>query len=159
MSASPDWRAEVRRRGRSIGADLPDSMVEELAQHLEDLYEAAVTSGAPPRAAAQQARRALEHSSVTPLIPHAARNAPPHSLAAMTAFHAAVRQLGDNEQPAIDDFNSFQREQEWMAHVADAFQGAQLVRGSPLVVLAEDEFDGFGEPARRFGAPDLAEAA
>ena len=63
MSSPPDFRAEVRRRGSSTGTDLPDAMVEELAQHLEDLYEAALAAGATPSAATQQARRALEGSS------------------------------------------------------------------------------------------------
>ncbi len=93
MSSPPDFRAEVRRRGSSTGTDLPDAMVEELAQHLEDLYEAALAAGATPSAATQQARRALEGSSVTPLVPHAARIAPPQSLAAMTALRAALRQF------------------------------------------------------------------
>jgi putative ABC transport system permease protein len=93
MNPPPDFRGEVRRRGSSTGTDLPDAMVEELAQHLEDLYEAALAAGAPPGAAAQQARRALDGSSVTPLVPHAARIAPPQSLAAMTALRAALRQF------------------------------------------------------------------
>jgi putative ABC transport system permease protein len=90
---TPDWRAEVRRRTRAGGTDLPEVMIEELAQHLEDLHEAALDAGATPAAAAQQARRALESSPVTPLIPHAARTSPPRSLAPMTAFRAALRQF------------------------------------------------------------------
>ena len=77
MTIPPDWKAEVRRRARALDTVLPEAMVEEIAQHLEDLHASALEAGAAPEAARQQAMRALLESPITPLVPHAVRRAPP----------------------------------------------------------------------------------
>ena len=61
-------------------------------------------------------------------------------------LEAAVGQLRDDQQPAVDHFDPFQRQQKRMPHAAT--RPAPAVRSSPLlVVLAEDELDGLGQPA------------
>ena len=69
---------------------------------------------------------------------------------------AAVGKLGDDEQPAIDYFDSLQRQQERMPHAANVVQGPQFVGGPFFVLLAKDELDRLGESAGRFGAPHFA---
>ncbi len=46
-----------------------------------------------------------------------------------------------------------------MPHAANVIERPQLVRRPLFVLLAEDELDRLGQPARRFGAPHFAVAA
>jgi putative ABC transport system permease protein len=63
-----DWRAVVIREARATGApDLDDHTIEELASHLEDLYQAARTRGAGEAAARDEALRALRESRLAAL--------------------------------------------------------------------------------------------
>jgi len=58
-----DWRAVVIREARATGAPgLDDHTVEELATHLEDLYQAARARGADDAEARDEALRALRES-------------------------------------------------------------------------------------------------
>ena len=60
----PDWRSVVRARLRDIGAD-PDrdpSLVDELAQHLEDRYRTTIAGGATDAEARAAAGRELDGS-------------------------------------------------------------------------------------------------
>ena len=43
-------------------------------------------------------------------------------------LEAAVGQLGDDHQPAVDDFDPLERQQERMPHAANVLQRPQLVR-------------------------------
>ena len=63
-----DWRATVVREARATGAaDLDDHTVEELATHLEDLYQAALARGASEDEARAGALRALRESRLAAL--------------------------------------------------------------------------------------------
>ena len=82
---------------------------------------------------------------------------PPAGIEAI--FHAAVGQLGDHQQPAIDHLDAFQRQQERMPHAANPVQRTHFVRGPLLVLLAENELDRFGQPAGGLGPPYFAVSA
>ncbi|HXT20111.1 MAG TPA: hypothetical protein VN923_05130, partial [Thermoanaerobaculia bacterium] len=56
---APDWRAAVEHRAAEVGVDLSTPTIDELAQHLEDLYTAALAEGVPPEAAHARATAAL----------------------------------------------------------------------------------------------------
>ena len=63
-----DWRVIVLREARASGAsDLDDHTVEELATHLEDLYQAARARGARDGGAREEALRALRESRLAAL--------------------------------------------------------------------------------------------
>ena len=63
-----DWRAIVEREARASGAsDLDDHTVEELATHLDDLYQAARARGAGDAGARDEALRALRESRLAAL--------------------------------------------------------------------------------------------
>ena len=63
-----DWRAVVMREARATGAaDLDDHTIEELATHLEDLYQAARARGAADAEARDEALRALRESRLAVL--------------------------------------------------------------------------------------------
>ena len=63
-----DWRAVVMREARATGAaDLDDHTAEELATHLEDLYQAARARGAVDAEARDEALRALRESRLAML--------------------------------------------------------------------------------------------
>ncbi|HXV59883.1 MAG TPA: ABC transporter permease [Vicinamibacteria bacterium] len=65
-----DWRAAVLQKAELTGVDLPQSTVEELAQHLEDLYRAALSDGFEPvraRARVLDELTSLEASSLRQL--------------------------------------------------------------------------------------------
>jgi hypothetical protein len=76
-----------------------------------------------------------------------------------TVLHAVVCQFGDYQQPTVDNFDAFQRQQERMSHGTHVVKRSQLVRRTLFVLLAKDELDRFGQAAGRFGAPNLAVAA
>ncbi len=74
-------------------------------------------------------------------------------------FQAAVGQLGDDHELAVDHLDPLQRQQERVADLFDALERFQFARGPHLVQLAVDELDGLDQPAGRVGLPDLAIAA
>ena len=78
MSASGpsrhDWRAAVQRHAEAAGVELPSPTVDELAQHLDDLYAAALAEGASTDEAHARAVAALAESSLSALRRHARRD-------------------------------------------------------------------------------------
>lgn len=62
-----DWTTAVARYARTNGIDLPQSTIDELAAHLEDLYLAARARGLDHRTARQEAAQELEASGLLPL--------------------------------------------------------------------------------------------
>ena len=90
-----DWRALVRQRAAAARVDLPQTTVDELALHLEDIYTGARATGADEDAAYARVVAALEESGFSVLHRHAARAAAPEStsLNVMGALRVAVRQF------------------------------------------------------------------
>ena len=103
-----NWHQLVIRRARETGADqLPTHAVDELAEHLEDLYDAARAAGASDADAMQRALEALEASplaairgssrrlqAVAPPSSWPARSTSPfRSLSMRHAFRQAMRQF------------------------------------------------------------------
>lgn len=74
MTARWNPRGEIRQRARRAHVDLPDATIEELAAHLEDVYDTARDEGASEAEALRRARTALEESAFAPLSRHAARH-------------------------------------------------------------------------------------
>src|SRR5262249_50089632 len=78
---------------------------------------------------------------------------------------AAVGQLHDDEELAIDDVVAFERENVRMADALDAFEGLEFLADANLIVFfaaveaAVDDFDGLHDAARGARFPDLAETA
>jgi predicted permease len=102
-----NWHQLVIRRARDTGADrLPTHAVDELAEHLEDLYDAARAGGASDADAMTRALAALDASPLTairgssrrlqpPVLPAAAplSSSPFRSLSMRHAFRQAIRQF------------------------------------------------------------------
>ncbi|HEV8239329.1 MAG TPA: ABC transporter permease [Thermoanaerobaculia bacterium] len=114
--AAPDWRAAVERHAARMGVELPAPTVDELAQHLDDLYASALAEGASPDAAHARAAAALAESSFAALRRHAARDprraharfADLHSVAhrrrsfsLLNALRLAIRQLRQHPRFAL----------------------------------------------------------
>jgi putative ABC transport system permease protein len=118
------WRAAVRRRAAAGGHELPDSVIEELALHLEDAFADAVASGATPAEARARAEELLSSSDLprSPewgrLIRSRSRRDPrrpyavqaelqsraqrrPGGLALLDALRVSVRQLRKQPQLAL----------------------------------------------------------
>jgi predicted permease len=104
----PDWSALVRAHAREAGLDLPPAAIDELAEHLEDIFNAAVADGATVADARERARAALAESTLSVLQrratrhsnrPHArqadetARAAGGRRLHVLSAFRTAIRQF------------------------------------------------------------------
>ncbi len=68
-----DWRTLVRERAAESGSDLPQTVVDELSQHLEDLYRTSRSEGASHGEALSRSIAALDASSLHLLSDHAAR--------------------------------------------------------------------------------------
>lgn len=83
-----DWRAAVRRRGEEAGVELPGPMVDELAQHLEEVHAAALAEGLSEEEARSRAAASLAESSLAGLRRHAARDPRRHQ-AALTDLQAS----------------------------------------------------------------------
>lgn len=111
-----DWCAAVRAHAESAGVELPTPTVDELAQHLDDVYAAALAGGATAEEAQARATAALAESSLAALRRHAARDprravARSHELQAHTsrrrslslwsAIRLAVRQLRQHPRFAL----------------------------------------------------------
>ncbi len=103
-----NWHQHVVRRARETGADrLPTHAVDELAEHLEDLYDAARASGASDADAMARALLALDDSPLTSIRGSSRRLQPPplpptlapgslspfRSLSMRHAFRQAIRQF------------------------------------------------------------------
>jgi putative ABC transport system permease protein len=63
MSSNIDWRRDIVARATLTGLTLPEATIEEMAEHLEEIYMAAVRDGASDRDAQRRARTALEESA------------------------------------------------------------------------------------------------
>src|SRR5207244_4508557 len=78
---------------------------------------------------------------------------------------AAIGQLHDDDQLALDDLDAVDRQDERMADGLDEVERPQLLLGAvgvgvqSLGGIAGDELDGLEEVAGRNALPDLAEAA
>jgi predicted permease len=102
-----NWHQRVIHRARETGADrLPTHAIDELAEHLEDLYDAARAAGASESDAAARALAALDASPLTairgssrrlqpPALPAALPRSPSpfRSLSMRHAFRQAIRQF------------------------------------------------------------------
>ena len=76
MERRPDWKALVRQHARASGAaDLPAHTVEELADHLEDLYAERLRAGATNAEAYRAAAAALAESPLA-VVPRPGRRPP-----------------------------------------------------------------------------------
>lgn len=75
MPSPADPRADIRRRAADAGIDLPDGTVDELAQHLGDVYDDAIDDGATNEEADRRMRAALDESAFDDFTRHAARGA------------------------------------------------------------------------------------
>ncbi len=95
MGRPIDWRAAIRRHARAEGVTLPQTAVDEMAVHLEDLYSAARADGASPDDATARVERALRESAFPELQPYAARHPDRHRarVADLTAAGARHRSL------------------------------------------------------------------
>ncbi|HVS03533.1 MAG TPA: ABC transporter permease, partial [Thermoanaerobaculia bacterium] len=79
----------MRRHAEEAGLDLPESIVEELASHLEDLHAAARAAGASAAEAEEQAAAALAAASLASLSRRAARH-PDRRRARQAELHARI---------------------------------------------------------------------
>jgi predicted permease len=106
MASHIDWRRDLAARAKASGLTLPEATLEEMAEHLDEIYLAAIRDGASDVDAEKRARAALEESAFDILR---ARSAPPlrpspspfvaapvrgrQSLNIAAAVRLAVRQL------------------------------------------------------------------
>src|SRR5688572_8683880 len=103
MSSPIDWRPDITARVKAAGLTLPETTVEELAEHLDEIYTAALRDGGSEADARTRARAALDESALDVLRARPART-PPSSSAFMApptgqhlnfggAIRLAIRQL------------------------------------------------------------------
>src|SRR5262245_22279589 len=64
MTSAHDWQPEIRARASRDGVALTEAMVEEIAEHLEDLHAAAMREGCSEADAKARARAALDESTM-----------------------------------------------------------------------------------------------
>ena len=74
MASHIDWRRDLAARAKASGLTLPEATLEEMAEHLDEIYLAAIRDGASDVDAEKRARAALEESAFDILR---ARSAPP----------------------------------------------------------------------------------
>jgi putative ABC transport system permease protein len=79
MASTIDWRREIVARTRASGVTLPEATIEELAEHLDEIYVAALRDGAEDADARNRARAALEESAFDVLRARPARAVSPAS--------------------------------------------------------------------------------
>ena len=72
MASHIDWRNEIGARTRAAGLTLPDATIEELAEHLDEIYAAALRNGSSEPEAQRGARAALDESRFDALPPRPA---------------------------------------------------------------------------------------
>jgi len=103
MSSHINWRRDIEARAKAAGLTLPDATIEEMAEHLDEIYAAAIRDGVGNAEARTRARAALDESALDVLRARPART-PPSSSAFMApptgqnlnfggALRLAVRQL------------------------------------------------------------------
>src|SRR5438034_10442653 len=75
----------------------------------------------------------------------------------------AIGQLHDDDELPFDDIDALDAEDERMVDFLDAVECLQLLSGRHFAVAVVEaalhELDGFGNAARRFGLPNVAETA
>lgn len=59
MSSNIDWRGDIGARARAAGVTLSEATIEEMAEHLEEIYMAALRDGASERDAQESMRAPL----------------------------------------------------------------------------------------------------
>lgn len=104
-----DWRRLVREHGNRAGVDLPQTTIDELAIHLEDLFTAAEAQGASEAEAYTRAKQALDESALSGLRRRAAdpsrvEPAPPfirRTLNMGSALRIALRQFRQHPTFAV----------------------------------------------------------
>jgi len=64
MTPRCDWQTEIRAHAARTGVDLPDVTVEEIAEHLDDLYAGAIRDGCTDGEAQRRARETLYESTM-----------------------------------------------------------------------------------------------
>jgi putative ABC transport system permease protein len=97
-----DWRRLVRDRAEHAGVQLPASTIDELALHLDDVYQAARAEGCDDADARARAIATLDESGFTVLRHHAARAARVAEKASLNvtgALKMALRQF--RQQPTF----------------------------------------------------------
>jgi putative ABC transport system permease protein len=105
MSSDIDWRRDIVMRAKAAGVTLTEATIEEMAEHLDEIYSAALRDGASEADAQTRARAAIDESrfdvlparptrAVTPsATPFVAAPAAGRSLNLRGAIRLAVRQL------------------------------------------------------------------
>ena len=106
MASNIDWRHDIGVRAQAAGLTLPESTIEEMAEHLDEIYLSAVRDGASDAEAQTRARAALDESAFDVLPPRPAPAVRPtpspfaatapngrQSLNLAGAIRLAVRQL------------------------------------------------------------------
>src|SRR5262245_59956982 len=64
MTSRLDWQAEIRGHASRADVVLPEATLEEIAEHLEDIYAGAIRDGCTFEDAQARARVALEESTM-----------------------------------------------------------------------------------------------
>src|SRR5690349_1914968 len=85
MTPRFDWQADIRAHAAHSGVVLTDAVVEEMAEHLEDIYAGALRDGCSESDARARARTALEESTMD-ILGRLPRPVPPER--AMTEVEA-----------------------------------------------------------------------
>lgn len=106
MASNTDWRRDINEKAAASGVTLPEATIEELAEHLDEIYTAAIRDGASQADANTRARSALEESAFDLLRPRPRPASPSpsstpfvatpstgHSLNIGGSLRLAVRQL------------------------------------------------------------------
>jgi putative ABC transport system permease protein len=63
MASNIDWRRDIAGRAKAAGFALPDATIEEMAEHLEEIYAAAIRDGVSDAEARSRAQAALDESA------------------------------------------------------------------------------------------------
>src|SRR5688572_23256485 len=93
MSSKIDWRRDIGARAQASGVTLSEATIEEMAEHLDEIYLAAVRDGASDAEALTRARAALDESAFDVLR---ARHAPAVTVASSPFAAAASTQGGQH---------------------------------------------------------------
>ena len=106
MASNIDWRRDISARAQAAGVALSEATIEEMAEHLDEIYLSAVRDGASDAEAQTRARAALDESAFDVLPPRPAPAVRPtpspfaatapngrQSLNLAGAIRLAVRQL------------------------------------------------------------------
>jgi predicted permease len=86
MASNIDWRRDVA--AKAAGVTLPDATIEEIAEHLDEIYRAAVRDGATDAEAQRRARATLDESvfDVLRVRPASAAGPPPSPFVSAPSF-------------------------------------------------------------------------